>query len=324
MTSGHNTPDLRNHTGHRRSMILCARFDRKRRAVRETHVPSGSSNIVAAMYSAVFVCLFICLPGCQLLDFTSFFTKSEIGRKSEIRLPPIVASREAVQLEILFVDRPINDAMLGESLWNQVDQIAGMSAGVRTRLRQNGWRVGHASSHPPRALEQLLEMSSGRHEVIDHERRLIGRRVALAAGGNLPIDLTELQPELRIRANSDADTKTYSNVRCILNVQIDREQDGWVRLNFTPEVHHGQNWLRPVATQLDWTRRRGQIVEPLFDQKFSLSLNVGEMAVITAEGEDEETAGNSFFRSVHESGGLQRLLVIRVANMRKMVPVYDN
>jgi hypothetical protein len=273
-------------------------------------------------FCAVLVCL--CVPGCHLLDFSTLFSGTETSGKTELRLPPIVASRESVQLEILFVDRPANDALLGDSLWKQVDQIAGMSADIRSTLRENGWRVGHASSHPPRALEQLLEMSSGRPEVIDNERRLIGRRVALAAGGNLPIDLTELQPELRIRANADGTTKTYSNVRCILNVQIDREQDGWVRLNFTPEVHHGQNWLRPVATQLDWTRRRGQLVEPLFDQKFSLSLNVGEMAIITAEGTDNESAGHSFFRSVHESGGLQRLLVVRVANMRKMVPVYDN
>ena len=62
----------------------------------------------------------------------------------------------------------------------------------------------------------------------------------------------------------------------------------------------------------------------MFDQKFSLSLNVGEMAIVTADGDDKETIGNSFFRSVHESGGLQRLLVVRVANMRKMIPVYDN
>lgn len=266
----------------------------------------------------------ICVSGCSLLNFSTLFSSTDSSGQTELRLPPIVASRDAVQLEILFVDRPANDALLGDSLWNQVDQIAGMSADVRRTLRQNGWRVGHASSHPPRALEQLLELSSGRHEVIDNERRLIGRRVALAAGGNLPIDLTELQPELRIRTAADGPVKSYSNVKCILNVQIDREQDGWVRLNFTPEVHHGQNWLRPVATQLDWTRRRGQLVEPLFDQKFSLSLNVGEMAVITAEGTDDETAGHSFFRSVHESGGLQRLLVVRVANMRKMVPVYDD
>lgn len=271
---------------------------------------------------AALACLF--MPGCNLLNFSTLFSSTDSSGQSELRLPPIVASRDAVQLEILFVDRPANDALLGDALWKQVDQIAGMSADVRRTLRENGWRVGHASSHPPRALEQLLEMSSGRPEVIDSERRLVGRRVALAAGGSLPIDLTELQPELRIRTKADEPVKSYSNVKCILNVQVDREQDGWVRLNFTPEVHHGQNWLRPVATQLDWTRRRGQLVEPLFDQKFSLSLNVGEMAVITAEGSDRETAGHSFFRSIHESGGLQRLLVVRVANMRKMVPVYDD
>ncbi|MDA0284562.1 MAG: hypothetical protein O3B13_03765 [Planctomycetota bacterium] len=266
----------------------------------------------------------LCLSGCHLLDLPAIGSETASNSNSDLKLPPIVASRDAVQLEILFVDRPINDGLLGESLWNQVDQIAGMSANIRSNLRANGWRVGHASSHPPRALEQLLEMSSGRPEVIDHERRLIGRRVALAAGSTLPIDLTDLQSELQFRPDFGEDVKTYSNARCILNVQIDREQDGWVRLNFTPEIHHGQNWLRPVATQLDWTRRRGQLIEPMFDQKFSLSLNVGEMAIVTADGDDKETIGNSFFRSVHESGGLQRLLVVRVANMRKMIPVYDN
>ena len=288
------------------------------------HAPDFRSRLVRPwiILCAVTACVFI--SGCSLLSFSSLFSDTETTGKSELRLPPIVASRDAVQLEILFVDRPANDALLGDALWKQVDQIAGMSADVRDTLRDNGWRVGHASSHPPRALEQLLEMSSERPEVIDNERRLVGRRVALAAGGNLPIDLTDLQTELRLKPTADGETKSYSNVKCILNVKIDREQDGWVRLNFTPEVHHGQNWLRPVATQLDWTRRRGQLVEPLFDQKFSLSLNVGEMAVITAEGNDKESAGHSFFRSVHESGGLQRLLIVRVANMRKMVPVYDN
>lgn len=287
-------------------------------------VPDSRSRLfrLQIAFCAALTCLF--MPGCNLLNFSTLFSSTDASGQSELRLPPIVASRDAVQLEILFVDRPANDALLGDALWKQVDQIAGMSSDVRRTLRENGWRVGHASSHPPRALEQLLEMSSGRQEVIDSERRLVGRRVALAAGGSLPIDLTELQPELRIRTKADEPVKSYSNVKCILNVQIDREQDGWVRLNFTPEVHHGQNWLRPVATQLDWTRRRGQLVEPLFDQKFSLSLNVGEMAVITAEGSDRETAGHSFFRSIHESGGLQRLLVVRVANMRKMVPVYDD
>lgn len=293
MASGRNVPDLRSRIC-RPGGILCA----------------------------VTVCLFV--SGCSLLNFSSLFSEAELTGKSELRLPPIVASRDAVQLEILFVDRPASDTLLGDALWKQVDQIAGMSANIRSTLRKNGWRVGHASSHPPRAIEQLLEMSSDRPEAIDNERRLVGRRVALAVGGNLPIDLTELQPELRLKPTVDGKTKSYSNAKCILNVQIDREQDGWVRLNFTPEVHHGQNWLRPVATQLDWTRRRGQLVEPLFDQKFSLSLNVGEMAIITAEGNDKESAGHSFFRSVHESGGLQRLLVVRVANMRKMVPVYDN
>lgn len=264
------------------------------------------------------------VSGCHLLNLPLLNSENLSDDASDFRLPPIVASKEAVQLEILFVDRPRDDSLLGDALWKEVDQIAGMSAETRGQLRKNGWRVGHASSHPPRALEELLELSSGRQEVIDSERRLVGRRIALPAGGDFPIELTSSVPEVKLQHEAGGETKTYSNARCILKVRIDREQDGWVRLKFTPEVHHGQNWLRPVATPLDWARRRTQLVAPLYNQQFSLSLNVGEMAVITAEGDEATTAGSSFFRSIDESGALQRLLVVRVANMRKLTPVYDD
>ena len=66
-----------------------------------------------------------------------------------------------------------------------------------------------------------------------------------------------------------------------------------MKLHFLPELHHGKAWLRPVATSQDWTRRRQQNIEPLYDQQFSLSLNLGEMAVITAESSGAETTGSA-------------------------------
>ena len=83
----------------------------------------------------------LCATGCNLLNISTLFSSTESSGKSELKLPPIVASRDAVQLEILFVDRPANDALLGDSLWKQVDQIADMSADIRGTLRENGWRV---------------------------------------------------------------------------------------------------------------------------------------------------------------------------------------
>ncbi len=258
--------------------------------------------------------LALLLPGCQLL--------SRSKDDEPARLPPLVASRNVVQLDIVFVDRPKTDALLGDSLWAQVDQIAGLSAESRAMLRENGWRVGHASSNPPRALQELLQLTTDRMEVIDEKRRMIGRRVSLAAGTDVPIEVTELQPELKIER--DGELKTYSNARGVLRARMEREQDGWVRIHFLPEIHHGQDILRPVATPFQWTRRREQIVEPLYEQQFAMSLNIGEMAVITTEGTTVDATGAAFFRNVDRNRLLQRLLVVRLANMRRMTPVYND
>ena len=194
------------------------------------------------------------------------------------------------------------------------------------RLFENGWRVGHASSHPPRALEELLDLSTGRREVIDEQRRLIGRRVALASGNDFPIDVTGLLPEMRVTM-SDGKVQSFSNARCVLRARLDREQDGWVSINFTPEIHHGETSLRPVATAFQWTGQNAQQVQPMYGEQFSLKLNIGEMAIVTATDPAESndaSLGHAFFRSLDKAGGLQRLLLIRVADMRRMTPVYQD
>ena len=258
------------------------------------------------------------LSGCHLLTF------SEQEEPNEFELPPIVAPRESVQLDVLFIDRPQNDALLTGMLWREVDQIAGRTASERRNLKGHGWRVGHAGSHPPRALEELLELSSDKPQVIDETRRLVGRRIALVTGSEFPIDVTNVLPELRFTSSSDGNIRSYSNAKCVLKTRLEREQDGWVRLHFLPEIHHGRAWLRPVATSEDWTNRRQQDIEPLYDQQFSMSLNLGEMAVITAETMAKDSTGAAFFRSLDDTGRLQRLLVVRVADMRRMTPVYKS
>jgi hypothetical protein len=251
------------------------------------------------------------------------FNLDERTEEPPLELPRMVAPRDSVQLDVLFIDRPQNDALLTDALWREVDQIAGRPAAERRQLKRHGWRVGHASSHPPRALEELLRLSSEQPEFHDPSQRLIGRRIALATGTDFPIDVTETLPELRIRVSDDADVRSYSDAKCVLRTRLERQQDGWVKLHFLPELHHGKTWLRPVATPQDWTSRRQQNIEPLYDQQFSLSLNLGEMALITAESSTAQTTGSAFFRSLDETGRLQRMIVVRVADMRRLTPVYD-
>ena len=255
----------------------------------------------------------LALAGCSL------FSKVRGDGSASTELPRLIAPRDSVQLEIVFVDRPDSDPLIGEALWEKVDQIAGFSSDERSELRKHGWRVGHSSSHPPQALEELLK-SVGNPDAMDGDRRATGRRVAIPSGGEIPIEVTDLLSELKVEV--DGKTKTYSDAKAVLRVHVDREQDGWVQLRFVPEIHHGQKLLRPFATAEDWTRRRSQNIEPIYGQQFSMNLNVGELVLVTSEKAEAQQVPSVFFRSVDEEGHLQRLLVIRVANMRRMTPVF--
>ena len=268
--------------------------------------------------------LLLSATGCALLSGCSLFIVGKSEESSGASLPRLVAPRDSIQLEILFVDRPASDPLIGDALWERVDQIAGIASGERNRLRDLGWRVGQSTSSPPKALQELFKAAGERPEAMDGDRRVTGRRIAVPAGDEVPIELTDLLPRMEVVLKGAE--KRYSNVKAVLRVHVDREQDGWVKLRFVPEIHHGQNLLRPFATATDWSRRRSRNVMPLYDQQFSLSLNVGELALVTAmpdNGEDSQVPA-AFFRSLDEAGQLQRLLVIRVANMRRLKPTFEN
>ena len=256
--------------------------------------------------------LLLSLAGCEL------FRKKE-ETTSTAKLPPLVAPRDSVQLEILFVDRPASDPLISETLWDRVDQIAGFSSEQRRQLREDGWKIGHSSSHPPQALEVLLE-SSGEEESATGDRRTTGRRVAVPSGQDIPVEVTRLLPELKL--NHKGKTKSYTNAKAVLRVHVERQQDGWVKLRCVPEIHHGLSLLRPFATAQNWTRRRSQNVVPIYDQQFSMSLNIGELALVTAGETKADQIPAVFFSSVDENRVLRRLLVIRVANMRRLTPVF--
>ena len=276
---------------------------------------SASWRRCASAARWLFCVVLLCSGGCKL------FSSPNVPSGSP-GLPPLVAPRENIQLEFMYIDRPITDPLVGGELWRQVDQIGTLTSEQRTSLAENGWKVGHASSHPPRALEELLNLHSEDDRPADSKKQFLIRRVAVAAGSDVPVDVTENIPELEFALKSDTHPKKYTDARGVLKVSVEREQDGWVTLNFLPEIHHGKQWLRPVATEFDWTSRNSQAVLPLYDQRFSLSLNIGEMALITSDGNDAQKSGHAFFRSIDASGQMQRLLVVRIANMRRVTPAY--
>ncbi len=260
--------------------------------------------------------LLLVASGCEMLSSTAPI------KPAAFKLPPLVTPKEAVELEIVFIDRVRDDGLMSDLLWREIDQIADMPPEQRTRLRKNGWRIGHASSRPPRALEQILEITAERPEITDRDRGLTARKVALLSGTDVPLELTDVLSTLEISTERSSEPFKYENAKAVLRVRVEREQDGLARLHFQPEIHHGDASLRPVATQFDWIARQQPEIAPLFDQQFSLSLNTGELAIVSATDGDEATPGHSFFRSLEKSGQMQRLMVVRVVGMQRLKPLY--
>ncbi|QDV18136.1 hypothetical protein Pan153_27930 [Gimesia panareensis] len=246
--------------------------------------------------------------------------------KTANKLPSIPVSQDAMQVEIVFIERPVTDPLLGSALWNEVDEIGAIELADQESLNQNGLRVGHVSSVPPMALQTLLGLKShlGGINKEDESLLLSGRRLMLRSGVPTDIQTSSLFEKCSLRLITDDDdepvsVKDFEQARCVFRVKAHKVQDGWARLEFTPEVHYGAQQLRRTATNIGWQLENRQNTSPLYNQKFEVTLNVGEMAIITATDEvSPHSAGKLFFRGEGPKADIQKILVVRLANMSKM------
>ena len=274
---------------------------------------------------ACLAALSVAICGCSLFESDGSLYEKRSGRFTGQAggLPPIPTARDAVHLEVIFVERPAGDSLLGDALWNEVDQVGTLTPETQLALRKNGFRIGLTGSAPPRALEQLLGLKSG-YATADGEQsqNLVGHRIVLASGAETEVQAGDVFPRcsVDIEGSDGIETKEFANARFVFRLKVTREQDGWARLEFLPEIHHGGFQLRPVAGNNGWQLRTTQDIYPLYAQRFTLLLNVGEMVLISADDGKSQSVGRRFFFG--RQANMQRLLVIRLAGMTRSDPVY--
>ena len=272
--------------------------------------------------TAVILLAAVSLSGCALMNRGEMSKKtSDHGHSQSLPLPRIRKPRTAIQLEIVFIDRPADDPLLGPKLWEDVDQVSALEVDVRTRLRDAGFRVGQVGSALPAALESLLNMSASTG---DGGGGFTVRRVALPSGSETEIETSPLAPVRRIEIPGREEVRVHEfrSARCVLRIRLEHVQEGWARLEIIPEVHHGSVQPRPTATASGWLFRTTQSVEPLFGLRFGLNLNLNEAVLITADSDDPFSPGYQFFRGAAEGAYGQRLVLIRLAGMPTIEPLY--
>lgn len=240
------------------------------------------------------------------------------------KIPGVRPPENAVCLDIVLVERPKGDSLLGSQLWDRVDQLHSLEAESRDGLRENGFRLGVVGTNPPRALQQLL----GEHpeflyeESAERAKQSSGHRLFVRSGGNVKIAATpRLETcDLCVERDGEEQTLSLSDAEGRFRLQVEQLESGWVKLTFVPQVYHGPNHLRYVADK-EWRLEDSQRVETFFQQRFSLILGQGEMVVLAADGPDSHRLGQLFFtgkgtpRSKEDGEDppeVERILVVRV------------
>ncbi len=275
-------------------------------------------------FPSVLHILMLALLSCFVLACESLPSgNSSAEQSTAFKLPALAAPRNSVELDIVFVDRPVSDPLLGKTLWREVDQVGTLSAEQRATIREAGILVGHVGSSPPDALQSLLNLTDQelerQHREANGIPKTAARRIALPAGTDTEVWSNEAVAQ-RLVTQPDGKKSELANARGLLRLRAERSQEGWARLDFTPELHHGQTSTRPFAAATGWMYRTTQEVIPYYAQQFSANLNVGEMLVLTCDRERPGTLGQSLFQFEDSTGLKQRLVVVRLAELREIAP----
>lgn len=260
--------------------------------------------------AALSVALF---AGCELLDLSHDQTALKTS------LSPIVATQDGIELEVYFVERPSEDPIVGESLWSEVNEINGFDPQTQSRLQQAGIRCGITGSTPPSSIRALVSAQ----EIRNAAQRTRIQPVTLISGRDAELEAAVVTQPFRLAPTGPGgrETTQYEAARCVLRVSGERVQEGWVRLEFLPEIHHGNHQVRTVPTDHAWELKQSQQIDPLYEQRFVAELNIGEMVIIGATGAGRDTVGRYFFRGGEPQPNTERLVIVRVRGMQRIAPV---
>ena len=254
------------------------------------------------------------LSGCALFNEEQAISRAA----NKNMLPALSAPADAVDIEVLFVERPINDPLLGRGLWNEMDQLAGIAAERRISILENGFRVALAGTEAPPTLAALLD--AGRIEDYDEVSGFwTNRRISLRRSARTEVLCSHEPRTWNVKVSSDG-TQTdseFEKARGFLRVNLEDIRDGWVKLHIQPEIHFGEEVVRREPTDTSWNLSAGQKIEPLGSCGFTVHLSLNEMLVMSADHTAGGKVGNNFFRREEDGRLMQRVVIFRVADLKR-------
>lgn len=236
--------------------------------------------------------------------------------------PPMVGviGDDVVYLDVAVIERTLGDAFLNHDLWCEADEEVvhvenepGVNLERKSALEKNGFRIGQVGGLLPSKLQNLLTS----------ERSCQTRRIQLHAGHETTLACGRLWPHCRYRLLHDDRPATVEvdEAQCELEVVPSLDDEGRIRLSFTPRIKHGE--VKPAIVpvldadgQLRWDRQENQAEEVYSWLDWTLTLVPNEYVVLGALLGTGETLGEQFFLTREDDHPIvQRLLVLRATHV---------
>jgi hypothetical protein len=215
------------------------------------------------------------------------------------------AAADVVQIEVSLVERPVGDRFINQELWTLADeQIIPLER--KAALEENGFHVGQLGGNTPAGLLTLL--TSERSNV--NPRRLF---VHAGQPSRVILGPTAASFSCKVQQDGEATNVAVEKAQCAFNMIASLTADGRTRLQFTPQIRHGDKMLapRPAADGSGFVLQEEWPTESYPWLVWDVTLAANQYVVVGARPERPETLGYQCFVRRQESAPVQRLLVIR-------------
>lgn len=255
------------------------------------------------------------LVGCSANETVR--STSWLSRLRPLQGPP---AANAVLVEVALIERPVGDPYLNRQLWELADEQS-VPLERKAIIQDNGFRVGLIGGMPPAELQALLtsERSCANPRRI---QRLSGDPTTLLLG------LTRPRCQFKLQQDGSPQLVALEQAECALIVTPTLAADGRTRLQFTPQVRHGETALVPRPAQdrsgtYSWMLQEQRPTETYSAMGWEVTLAANEFLVVGGRFDRPQSLGHCFFVRADEPSPVQRLLVVRVARLRPGIAAED-
>jgi hypothetical protein len=260
---------------------------------------------------------------CQAL----FVPKSKGKLKSPLGHAKMAA--DCCVLDVFFVNVPFGDARVNEELWQEIDEQR-IDPDLRQRLGQNGFRVGMVDGQIPIVLSQLMKLNDknvATEQVVCDDlaktadpSSVSQKHIQARTGQPSLIAATGIFDELTVLVSDSGELggETFEQAQSMMLVKAYPQPDGQVRLEVTPELHHGQPRQKFAfdesggMARMDFERRKRSYNHLTTSAK----LAPGSMLLFCCAPDRLGSLGQQFFTE-KDGKTMQKLLVIRLSGTQR-------